>query len=59
MRPPFGGSQNSVATMVGVTLNEPYYIYVVANAIKRLGSDIPYVLMPFFLKWVVGEDEMP
>ena len=50
-------SNGTIANMIGVTMNEPYWIYVVASLIKRLGSDTFFITVPFFIQWVVGEDE--
>lgn len=51
-------SNGTIANMIGVTMNEPYWIFVIASMIKRLGSDTFFITLPFFIQWVVGEDDM-
>lgn len=49
-------STHWICNMVGISLNMPYYIYLKASTIKKIGSDMPFVVYTFFMPNVHGED---
>ena len=53
---PWWPSTGAVATIIGMQNNAPFWTYYSSYFVKKCGSDIPLVTIPFFLKWVVGTD---
>ena len=44
-----------VPGLVSCWLNRPFRILIVADIVEAVGGDLPYVVLPYLTKWVIGE----
>ena len=51
-------SQATVPSFISCMCNGPFRLIVLASSIEALASNMPYVVLPFYARWVIGEDTM-
>ncbi len=51
-------SDETVPGFIQSMMNEPFRIFVIADSVEALADNMPYILIPYWCKWVIGEDSM-
>merc|ERR1719376_719105 len=44
--------------LISCWINRPFRILVVSDIVEAVGSDLPFIVMPYITKWVIGEARM-
>lgn len=51
-------STSMVPLFIACMLNHPFRILALACCVEAIGIQMPFVVLPYILRWVVGEDNM-
>jgi len=47
--------QDTIPMLMTTFLNQPFRILLIGDIVKALGTEIPFVVLPFVASWVLGE----
>ena len=47
-----------VPTLVSCWLSRPFRLLIVSDIVEAVGGELPYVVLPYLTKWVIGESSM-